>query len=140
MSTINARISQVVSHSGLTKTQFAKEIHVSQSMVSKLCSGAAMPSDRTISDICRVFAVNELWLRTGEGYMVNIKAENAIIDEIVYTMTQKPKDIEKILRSALVRLPDDALKTILDKYEVAINDIELEEAILAEIEEMPPQD
>lgn len=26
-----------------------------------------MPSDRTISDICREFGCDEIWLRTGEG-------------------------------------------------------------------------
>ena len=31
--------------------------------------GQRIPSDRTISDICREFGVNETWLRTGAGEM-----------------------------------------------------------------------
>lgn len=67
METINSRICVVVQKSGKTKTDFAAKINLTQSMISKLCSGAATPSDRTISDICKEFGVNEVWLRTGEG-------------------------------------------------------------------------
>lgn len=31
--------------------------------------GLLKPSDRTIADICRIFDINETWLRTGEGQM-----------------------------------------------------------------------
>lgn len=65
MSTINERIGEVVARSGLSKTAFAQKIKVSQQYVSKLVS-TGVPSDRTISDICREFGVNELWLRHGE--------------------------------------------------------------------------
>lgn len=65
MSTINERINEIVSCSGLSKTAFAKRINVSQQYISKLAIEGT-PSDRTISDICREFGVNELWLRHGE--------------------------------------------------------------------------
>lgn len=67
MSELNERISSVVAMSGNTKTKFAEKINISQPYLSQLCSGAKLPSDRTISDICRVFNVNEVWLRTGVG-------------------------------------------------------------------------
>lgn len=67
MDAINERVAQIVKNSGLTKTSFAEKINVSQGFVSQLCSGLSTPSDRTISDICREFNVNEDWLRTGEG-------------------------------------------------------------------------
>ena len=67
MDSINQRISLCIKNSGLTKTAFAEKLNVSQSFISKLALGASTPSDRTISDICREFGVNEVWLRTGEG-------------------------------------------------------------------------
>lgn len=70
MSTINERIAEVVNMSGLRKTAFAEKINVSQSLISLICSGKTGVSDRTISDICRVFGVNEIWLRTGDGEML----------------------------------------------------------------------
>ncbi len=68
MSTINERLGKVVSASGLSKTAFAKRINVTQQYVSKMVV-EGMPSDRTISDICREFGVDEVWLRYGEGEM-----------------------------------------------------------------------
>ena len=69
MSSLSDRISLIVKKSGLTKTAFASRINVSQPLISRICSGEANPSDRTISDICREFHVDEVWLRTGVGEM-----------------------------------------------------------------------
>ena len=66
MDTINSRIAAVIELSGLTKTAFAEKINLSQSYISQICMGNKLPSDRTVSDICREFGVNEIWLRTGE--------------------------------------------------------------------------
>lgn len=66
---VHTRIATVISHSGLTKTAFGQRIGLSQPMVSRLTSGSAPPTDRTIADICREFGVSETWLRTGEGEM-----------------------------------------------------------------------
>lgn len=77
MDSINSRISEVIADSGLSKTEFAKRVNVSQSHVSRMVSGETGVSDRTISDICRVFRVNEDWLRngTGEKYRKKPRAE-----------------------------------------------------------------
>lgn len=70
MDSINSRIAQIVELSGLTKTEFAQKINVSQSYVSKLCAGNALPARRTIEDIARVFKINPYWLETGQGAMI----------------------------------------------------------------------
>lgn len=66
---MNERISELIKELGIKKIDFAKKLNLSQPFVSELCSGAKMPSDRTISDICREFGISEVWLRTGEGPM-----------------------------------------------------------------------
>ena len=93
MTTINERISHIVKISGKTKTAFAKQINVSQAMVSMLCSGSTSPSDRTIADICREFRVNEKWLRTGEGDM-----------EIADTQREK---LQNFFADVLATAPDE---------------------------------
>ena len=80
MSTINERLGKVVSASGLSKTAFAKRINVTQQYVSKMVV-EGMPSDRTISDICREFGVSEVWLRTGQGQMLDDSADS-ILDRL----------------------------------------------------------
>lgn len=61
------RIEFVIKSASIKKVDFAKRLNISQAFVSQMCSGVAKPSDRTITDICREFGCNEVWLRTGEG-------------------------------------------------------------------------
>ena len=68
---MNTRIEQIIAALNIKKVDIANRLGVSQPFVSELCSGRKGPSDRTISDICREFNVNEKWLRTGEGEMFN---------------------------------------------------------------------
>lgn len=104
---MSERISEVVNLSGLNKTVFAEKINVSQSLVSLICSGKANPSDRTISDICRVFGVNEIWLRTGDGEMLAKKTREKELAEI-FTRLQYNDDAKSQLIRAIARMPDDA--------------------------------
>lgn len=69
MSTINERIQMLLDTLNLSKAKFAEPLHISGSFVSMVCSGTKNPSDRTIQDICRVYGVDELWLRDGVGEM-----------------------------------------------------------------------
>ena len=64
---LHERINLIVDESKLSKTKFAEKINISQPYLSQLCTGVKNPSDRTITDICREFNVNEVWLRTGDG-------------------------------------------------------------------------
>lgn len=73
---MHTRINEIVKKSGLTKTDFAKRLNVSQPFLSQLCAGSKSPSDRTIIDICREFGCNEVWLRTGEGEPFQEQTEN----------------------------------------------------------------
>lgn len=54
-------------HLKLTQQAFADQLGLSQNYVWQIEKGERVPSDRTISDICREFNCNEIWLRTGEG-------------------------------------------------------------------------
>lgn len=76
MDTINSRIEFLIKDLEITKTSFAEQLHVSVAFISGLCSGVKNPSDRTISDICRVFCVSEAWLRDGTEPMYVQRSEN----------------------------------------------------------------
>lgn len=75
------RIAAVIDDSGISKTKFAEKIAISPAFLSQMCSGVRSPSDRTISDICRKFHINENWLRTGEGEMkTTVDADQELAD------------------------------------------------------------
>ena len=76
LNTINDRIAYLIKDLGITKTKFAETINLSQPFVSAVCSGSKMPSDRTISDICREFNISLAWLRDGTEPMYVQRSEN----------------------------------------------------------------
>ena len=114
MGAINERIGEVLKESKLTKTAFAEKINVTQPHVSRMVMGTAMPSDRTIADICRVFGVNEVWLRTGEGEMKTPVSRGEEIAAI-FAQLQASDDAKARLVKAFAKLPDEAYP-VLAKY------------------------
>ena len=79
MENIGHRIKQVIDSLGISQAEFAKKVNISQSMVSKICSGSAEPSYRTISDICKNFGIDVIWLETGIGEMFNKSSEDELL-------------------------------------------------------------
>lgn len=102
------RIEKIVELSGLTKTAFAKKINVSQGLVSQMCSGVTKPSDRTITDICREFGCNEVWLRTGEGEPFQKRTQEEEIMRFAVRTVKGSDEFRKALVSMLAKLgPED---------------------------------
>lgn len=119
MQTIGDRISIVIKRSGLTKTKFAAQLHLSQQFISSICAGLSRPSDRTIADICREFNVSEAWLRDGVG---DIEVKRTMNQELAMMvnelMTESDESYRKRFVAALLELPPDfwpELKRFLEK-------------------------
>ena len=79
---MNERIREIRKDAGLTLEKFGEKIGISASACSLLESGKTNPSNQTISAICRVFRVNETWLRTGAGEPYRKKARAEELAEI----------------------------------------------------------
>ena len=104
---MNNRIALVRSNSGLTQEKFAAKLGLSQNFVWMLEKGTRIPSERTISDICREFNVNETWLRTGEGEMlVPMDREKEIMAFIGDILKGEP-DFRRALVHVLARMTPD---------------------------------
>lgn len=117
MSSINDRIAECVKASGLTKTAFAERINVSQSFISNLCLNKKVPSDRTISDICREFNVSEVWLRTGEGTMFVPLDDDAELIEIFAQIGQSEDELIKRIIKGYWKLDEKekaAIRKLID--------------------------
>lgn len=107
------RISQIVECSGLTKTEFAKRINVSQGLVSQMCSGTTKPSDRTISDICRVFNVNRRYLELGEEpmFLPDLDPDTEYINVLLSQLDNPFTDMIRALMKTYMELsPEDQKK------------------------------
>lgn len=119
METINNRIAWCVKDSGLTKTAFSERLNVSQAFISQLCSGAKMPSDRTIADICREFNISELWLRTGEGEPHIQRDEDEEFLEVMEQIHMSDDELIKRIIKAYWFMEDEekaAIRKLIDGF------------------------
>lgn len=82
-------------------------------MVSRICAGSTGVSDRTIADICRVFGINETWLRTGEGEMRQQRSREEEIGEIAErASTVDPEKARAFFQRALDGFSDAEIMAI----------------------------
>lgn len=102
---MNTRIYTVRRISGLNQSAFADKLSLTKNYISLIENGNRTPSDRTISDICREFNVNEHWLRTGEGEMqMPVSRNEAIASFMGDVMRTESEDFRRRLVAVLTKL------------------------------------
>lgn len=101
------RIKQVRQSEGLTQAEFAEKIGLSRNYIAMIEIGQREPSDRTIKDICRIFGVNEIWLRTGVGEPFTPLSRSEELAAIFERM-EVGDDAKSRLVRAMARMPDEA--------------------------------
>ena len=81
------RIKIIRKHFNLTQAEFAKRLGTVQNTITGYETGRRNPSGSAQALICKEFAVNEIWLETGEGEMLkDIPEEDetaAIVSELL---------------------------------------------------------
>ena len=102
----------VLQENRCTKSRAAELLNVSAAYVSQLCSGQREPSDRTIKDICRIFGVNEIWLRTGVGEPFTPLSRSEELAAIFERM-EVGDDAKSRLIQAMARMPDEAFPSFV---------------------------
>ena len=106
------RIKQVRQSEGLTQAEFAEKIGLSRNYIAMIEIGQREPSDRTIKDICRIFGVNEIWLRTGVGepFMPLSRSEELAA---IFERMEVGDDAKSRLIRAMARMPDEAFPSFV---------------------------
>jgi len=90
--TIGERVKELRKQVNLTQQAFADRLNLKRNTVGSYEVNVVEPSDRTISDICREFNVNETWLRTGEGEMFNQITRSEKITAFLTDITKDEED------------------------------------------------
>mgnify|MGYP001860810621 CR=1 FL=1 len=62
-----SRIVKIREDNNLSQEKFAEKLGLSRNFINQVENGKKNVSNRTISDICRLFNVNRKWLETGSG-------------------------------------------------------------------------
>lgn len=111
--TISERIARLIDVSGMTKTDFASKLNVTQAYISKITNKGSVPSDRLIEDICEKFNVNETWLRTGEGEMfIELSRDEQIAEFIGRTLSTESESFKKRFIAMLAKLDESDWQTL----------------------------
>ena len=88
---MNERLALLREILGLTTRKFGEKLNITGGAVTNMEKGTRNITDRTISDICREFNVNEEWLRNGKGD-VFIEPDTFSLDE--YLKQQGATELE----------------------------------------------
>lgn len=119
------RIKKVRNDAGLSQAEFADKLSLSRNYISLIEIGQREPSERTLNDICRIFAVNPEWLRTGEGEPFNPPSRSEELAAI-FEKVEIGDDAKSRLIRAMARLPDEAFPALLEAVKGIAKDLEEE--------------
>lgn len=100
------RILKIRKDSKLNQEDFGLRLNLTKNYISLIETGNRIPSDRTISDICREFNVNEDWLRNGIGDMY--KERDGSFSELLVELEDSDDDFIKSLITVYMGLDEDS--------------------------------
>ena len=96
----------------LTQSEFADKLGLSRNYIWMLENGGRTPSDRTISDICRIFDIQEDWLRHGLEPMRAERSKEEEIAEMVGSALRGSSDFKKAVVQMICSRSDEELKAL----------------------------
>lgn len=95
---MDERIKQIRKLKKLSQAAFGEPFGASRDMINNVENGRAAVSDMMVAAICRVYNVDEVWLRTGTGQPFPKKSRRDVIDEYIGQLSEgKRSDIEQLL-------------------------------------------
>ena len=110
---LNERLALLREILGLTTRKFGEKLNITGGAVTNMEKGTRNITDRTISDICREFNVNEEWLRNGKGD-VFIEPNTFSLDE--YLKQQGATELEMEIIKGYFNIPKEIRGTVLDYF------------------------
>ena len=128
---INDRVKVLREKLGLIQTAFGAKINMQGAAISRIEKGDRGVTDRVIADICRVYGVNERWLRHGEGEMF-VRSEDAALTEFLaqHNITD---ELDRWIITEFAALDDDSRLAIRKYIRALANRVREEQGL-----EIPP--
>lgn len=108
MDNITKRIALIVSEKcNGNRSVFARAIGITPAYAAQIYKGDRMPSDRTVTDICREFSVNRIWLETGAGEPFQEKTRAEKLADVFGDVLSGNKSEKNAFIEAVAQLPDE---------------------------------
>lgn len=111
----------------ITQQEFADKLGLSQNFIWQIENGDRTPSDRTISDICREFGVNEVWLRTGEGEPFQKETRQEQIMRFAAQTVKGSDEFRKAFVSMLAKMDADDWNALAKLFDNLADEIKKSE-------------
>lgn len=118
MNTLNERIREVRKYLGLSQKDFAEKVGISQRSVSWGEQPGNNVPDSTVKSLCIVFRINEAWLRTGEGDMLE-QPETFSLDQ--YLKENGCTALEMEIVKAYFELDMDTRQKVFDHFQARLS-------------------
>lgn len=122
------RIKLVRQNAGMTQLEFAQAIGLSRNYIAMIEIGQREPSDRTISDICRIFDIQEDWLRYGLEPMRAKRSREEEIAELVGSALNGSSDFKTAVIRMICTRTEKELETLADALNAIYENIQKEES------------
>ena len=117
------RISEIRKQTGLTQEEFAKRINMSRNYIWMIEKGERTPADRTVSDICREFGVNRVWLETGVGEPFQPKDKREELKSVFADVLSGRQSDKNAFIEAVAQLPDDVFPVLVKSWIAAAEEM-----------------
>lgn len=111
---MNTRVTYLRKSLNLTQEEFAKNLGLSRNYIWMIEKGERVPPDRTISDICRIYGIQEDWLRYGLEPMRAEKSEEEQIAELVGSALNGSSRLKKAVIKMICSKSDAELQALED--------------------------
>lgn len=125
------RVHEIRKHFGLTMEKFGEKLGVKKTSISNIENGIRGLTEQMTLSICRVFGVNEAWLRDGEGEMFEqllaedevaayvaelLDPDNPFADLIIEIM-RTYSQLDPVSQAALKKFSEHLVENIKEKKE-----------------------
>lgn len=117
MDDIIDRIKKVRKFLGQNQEEFANDLNLKRNSITQIETRRRNPSERTLSDICRIYHVNMDWLRNGTGGDDNMFVPEDMQQYYnVGKIAGDQNEFKKFYLSMLMDLPDEYRDYIYNEF------------------------
>lgn len=107
---MNERIKELRKRLDLTQQEFADKIGMKRNTIANYEINRNEPSNAVITLICKVFNINENWLRTGEGEMFQ---EREAVSLDAYADEHDMTDVDREILFAYMHLKESSRRDLI---------------------------
>lgn len=132
METINERVKKIRKRQNLTLEKFAEPLGVKKNAISRIETSKSNVTEQMLLAICREYSINEHWLRTGEGEMINRLSHDEELARVVASVLAGTDDFTKSVYLHLGKAPQEVRNMLMKFVEDVYNDLHKSEQPIAD--------